>query len=347
MNELKLKFKKLKYIWNYFLSEFSYYHRLKKPLNNPDIFAIELTSQCNLRCVMCPHVIMQRAKSNMGFETFKKIVDNVEPYAFFIWLHSLGEPLLNPNVFDMIKYCKERGIKVGLSTNATVLNESNGRRLVEAGLDKIILCMESTEKETYEKIRVGGKFENVRNNIRRFLEVKKEMNSERPYTVVQIIQMKETASQIEAFKKEWVPLCDEVLVKVFSTWANQVSEIPVLADREQRYHKVLKKRQPCQLLWRNVVILSDGKVSPCCIDYEGKINLGNAAETPLKEIWNGPAMQNLREIHLNEDYQKAPVCDGCEEWLGGEEGKLYPFDSRLLQKIKNLIHKQKEENVAF
>ncbi len=339
--------KKLKYIWNYFLGDFSYYHRLKKPLNKPDVFAIELTSQCNLRCVMCPHPVMQRAKFNMGFDIFRKIVDNVEPYAFFIWLHSLGEPLLNPRVGEMIKYCKERGIKVGLSTNATVLNETNGRKLIEAGLDKIILCMESTEKETYEKIRVGGKFESVKNNIRRFLELKKELNSDRPYTVVQIIQMKETQAQIEAFRKEWEPLCDEVLVKVFSTWANQVSEIPVLSEREHRYHKQLKKRQPCQLLWRNIVILSDGKVSPCCIDYEGKINLGNAAETPLPQIWNGEPMQKLRELHLTEDYQAAPVCDGCEEWLGGEEGKLYPFDSRFLQKLKNLVHKQKEENVAF
>jgi len=124
---------------------------------------------------------------------------------------------------------------------------------------------------------------------------------------------------------------DEIWVKYFDTFANQVQGIKELSKPEHRYMPVIERRYPCSYLWYHMVVLCDGTVVPCGKDFDGKLALGNVKEITLSEIWKGKKMRELRERHLRGDYRIDP-CMECVEWPGGPHKRLYPIDLDFLKK---------------
>src|SRR5687768_16663915 len=143
----------------------------------PLTLAIEGTSKCNRSCSMCRRENVYFPLRHMDLRVFKKIIDEGKDFLEFAVPYGVGEPLLNPEIFDMISYCKEMHVPTGISTNATVLTDEASRKLIQAGLDYIIFAFDGATKETYEKYRKGADFEKVRSNIVGFLKIKKEMKS--------------------------------------------------------------------------------------------------------------------------------------------------------------------------
>jgi radical SAM protein with 4Fe4S-binding SPASM domain len=325
---------KIKFILNRLSGEYSYYHRKLPVRNNPEVFAIEPTNYCNLRCSMCPRKLMKRKIGYMDFELFKKIIDEVKEYNSYVWLHDFGESLFHPKIDLFIDYCADNGVMPFLSTNATILNEKNALKILNSKLETIILSLDGTTKETYEKIRVNGDFDETKSNILNFLELKKKMHKTKPYTIIQTIRMKETEKEIEAFKEQWRGIADNILIKKFSVWADQVAGIKNLSEEEQRYFPFRKERFPCSLLFKNVVVLWNGDVVPCCLDYDAKFVLGNVNENTLKEIWNSEKFNELRRNHIDGNYDN-PLCKGCLEWEGGAKNIFYPISGKT---FKTLLH---------
>ena len=148
---------------------------------------------------MCPtglH-IDTRPKGFMEWDLYTSIIDEIAPFAEAVVLHSWGEPLLHKRIMDMIAYAKERDLWVETSTNATQLTEEVARQLLDAGLDRIYLSMDGLTKETYEKVRVKGNFEEVLGNIERFLDLKHELGS--PIEAdIQIVRLSETDAEVES-----------------------------------------------------------------------------------------------------------------------------------------------------
>lgn len=325
----------LRHLWNHFLSERSYHSRRAVVLNRPTIFCIETTSICNLKCVMCPYKDMTRPNQMMDFEIFRKAVDEVHAYNGPIWLHHLGEPLAHPECFEQIRYAKSRGLECGISTNATLLNETRAAKLLESGLDRVILSMDGVTKETYERLREPANFEKVVGNIEAFLRRKREGGFRAPHTVVQLIYMKETEDQVQEFKRRWGPLADEVHIKMFSTWAEQVERITELSEAKHRYnpdHTLSDARHPCSYLWRNLVVLANGDVTPCCVDYDARMVMGNVREQTLAQIWNGERFVRTRRDHLAGRY--TDTCATCREWQGGPAQPAYPLGGGLWRELK-------------
>lgn len=326
----------VRYFANRLLSDYNYYHRKVNVNNKPEIFAIELTNYCNLRCVMCPRRLMKRKIGFMDFNLFKKIINQIKGYNDYVWLHDMGESLFHPQLELFINYCADNGIKPFLSTNATVLNGKNALKILNSKLDKLLLCLDGATQETYEKIRVNSNFDKVRNNILNFLKLKKKLGKSKPYSVIQIIQMNETEKEIETFKKQWDGLADEVLVKVFSTWAGQIEDIKKISKEEHRYYPFRKERYPCSLLWRNLVVLWDGDVVPCCLDFDGKFVFGNLNEEKLDEIWNSEKIQKMRMEQINNNFDNL-LCRECLEWSGDKKDVFYPLSWKMVKKVKSIF----------
>jgi MoaA/NifB/PqqE/SkfB family radical SAM enzyme len=262
---------------------------------------------------MCPNGTgaMKRKKGFLDFALFKKIVDEMAPHTDTAVLHIWGEPLLHPRIFDMIKYCASVAMKTEISTNATLLNENNSKRILDSGLEVIYLCLDGTTKETYQKIRRGADFEVTVKNIQRFLEMKKERALKKPFVNLQIIEMKETEQEIEKFKKIWdIPEVDNLNIKAFDSWAGQIPEIAGLNTRA----KLLpKKRFPCPNLWYHVHIYWDGTLVCCDRDFDAKYPLGNVSDGVMN-AWNGGKMVELRLKHVLNRLEDVPTCSGCTEW---------------------------------
>jgi MoaA/NifB/PqqE/SkfB family radical SAM enzyme len=123
----------------------------------------------------------------MDFQLFKKIIDEIAGKVHDVNLFHRGEPLLNSDLIPMIAYAAENGVKTRIHTNATLLNKELDRDIILSGLDLISFSFDGYTRETYEKNRIGAKFDESLANIINFLNVKKQLKSKKPYTVIQVI----------------------------------------------------------------------------------------------------------------------------------------------------------------
>jgi radical SAM protein with 4Fe4S-binding SPASM domain len=278
---------------------------------------------------MCPRKQMKRKLGAMDQKLFEKIILQTKEYSNFIWLHHMGEPLLDVNIDKKINFCKKHNIRVGISTNGTLLDEKNSRKLLNTDLDQILISIDGAVKETYEKIRRNGDFEKTVSNIETFLRLKKKLKKKKPSITLQIILMKETEEEINQFIKKWKPFnVEDILVKRFSTWSGYIPESETLAKPEHKYKKkAVKQRPPCYYLWHSVVILQDGGVVLCCKDFDGLVKVGDLKKQTLDEIWNSEKMTKLREQQIKGNFNN-PLCKNCQEWPD-----LYPC--ACLLNVKN------------
>src|SRR5262245_14063014 len=185
---------------------------------------IESTSICNLDCPMCPYPEMRIKKGNMTFDLFKNIIDQCDGKVFDVLLHMYGEPLVNKEIFKMIAYAKEKGVRItSMSTNLTLLTRDKGKQLIDVGLDKITLSFDGTDKETFEQVRLGANYEKCLDHLLGFLQLKKDTAAKKPFTVLQVIQMKQTEPGLKEFVDRFSKLNVDLLkVKSFDTWAGQI-----------------------------------------------------------------------------------------------------------------------------
>jgi len=287
---------------------------------------IEPTDHCNLRCVMCPNKDLPKEKKGyMDLALFQKIIDEAASSVFDVHLLHRGESLLHPRFFDMADYAREKSVRAKLHTNGTVLDEKKARRLLDSGLDQISFSFDGYDKETYERIRIGGDFEKTVQNIVRFLEIKKELRSKKPYTILELInfpdsRIKSDSESQKAFLTRFKALpLDKLVIKEYHNWAGETG-------------KVQKRKQysPCTFLWNALVIFWDGSVLPCSQDFFGYYILGNVKDTSLSEIWNNDKMTHLRQQHIEGTIDEFETCRECDrvwrdKFLGVPKEYLWKF----------------------
>jgi len=286
----------------------------------PDRMYIESTNLCNLDCIMCPTGLKQitRPKGYMEWDVFTAIVDEMAPWVKATTLHIWGEPLMHKRIFDMIAYCRQKGLRAEISTNATLLDERKAKGLLDAGLNTIYLCLDGFRPETYEAIRVKADYEKTNGNIRRFLELKSQGGYVQPYVNLQIIQMEKTMPEVDEFVSAWsLPGVDNINVKPFDSWGGQVERINDLrADDPANF--VPQQRYACPNLWYHVHIYWDGQIAMCDRDFNLAYDLGNVispnGEVEVMKNWNGPKMQELRRLHVTGQAHTVKPCDTCVEW---------------------------------
>ncbi len=280
----------------------------------PVEFALELAAVCNLECVMCPVPTTIRPKELMKPELFHRVVDEIADETGYVLLpQGFGETMLHPQWAELVGYAKERGIgPIIMLTNGTVLTEKNVQRVLELGVEALIVSIDGTTPETYAALRVGGKLDKVEANVRRLIEARGEATT--PKICMRIIRMKDTEDQIQAFFDRWVPLLhpsDEVRINEYNDWAGKVDDFSVegLDDNPNA------GRGPCRMLWRNLSVHADGKVSACCHDSEDELIVGDlAAGETVREVWNGEKLDALRRIHREGRFAELPICQACKAW---------------------------------
>jgi hypothetical protein len=254
----------------------------------------------------------------MDFDLFKAIVDEMAPHVKATTLHIWGEPLMHKRIFDMIAYCRHRGLRAEISTNATLLDKHRGQGLLDAGLSTIYLCLDGFRPETYESIRVKADYQRTNENIRGFLALKAAGGYVRPYVNLQIIQMEKTMPEIDEFVETWsLPGVDHINVKPFDSWGGQVEQISQLrADDPTTFVPV--DRYACPNLWYHVHIYWDGRIAMCDRDFNLNYDLGSVissdGQVEVLRNWNGPKMQELRRLHVEGQADTVSPCDTCVEW---------------------------------
>ena len=127
----------------------------------------ECSSLCNLRCTMCPlNTGLKRKQGVLTFDNFKKVFDQIKPA--YLNLTGIGEPFLNPDIFDIVKYAKKREAMVKFDTNAMLLIQENRRKILDTGIDLVSISIDGVDKKSYESIRIGSNFEKVTKHVKTY-----------------------------------------------------------------------------------------------------------------------------------------------------------------------------------
>jgi radical SAM protein with 4Fe4S-binding SPASM domain len=206
----------------------------------------------------------------------------------------------------MVRYAKEKGIpEVQFTTNGIPYTEKKIRDLVEAGLDRVIFSVDGADKETVEKIRLGLEYERLVENIHAFHRVRAEHGGAKPFIRVQMVRTRDNWDQVDRFIEIWKAWVDDIRI-------NDVT------DRGQGDHMAVGDqrtvgRQRCPQPWQRMVVSSDGKVVPCCLDWGKTWVIGDATQEPLAAIWRGARMEAMRDVQRQVRLDEVTPCRGCAE----------------------------------
>lgn len=318
---------------------YSYYHRWVNSIGHPRIMAIETTNACGLRCIMCPRNYMTRKVGFMKLDLFKKIIDQIKDYNDFVWLHLFGDPLLDRNIGEIIKYTEQAGIQSGISTNPIMLNEKAISTMMDNGLSRLVLSIDGTSAQTHNAIRVNSDYEKAMRNLRNFIDIKVKASLKKPQLILSFVTMDINKNEADEFRKMWsIEGIDQLWIKKMYTWNNEYEEINKLLDeKEYRKEHFMDPRLPCSEPWNQLTILWDGRVVPCCYDHDGKIILGDLNRQSIKEIWNGKEIKKLRRQLLTRRFDGNTLCAPCKErWGCANSNRIYPLDL-LFNSIKRKV----------
>lgn len=284
-----------------------------REIDFPIELGLELAAACNLKCVMCPVPTTSRPAQLMDPMLASAVIDELAGQRGFVLLpQGFGETMLHPRWAELVGDAAARGVRpIVMLTNATLLGEANRERLLALEVDVLVVSIDGVTPETYASVRVGGRLEKVEANVLGLLQARGARR--RPKLVLRIIRMQETAAEIDAFFERWRPHLgpdDEIHINEYNDWTGKVEDLSVDGLRAAP-----PARSPCRMLWRNLSVHADGKVSACCLDSEDELVVGDLTRgDTLAGIWNGERLAHLRRIHLDGRFDQLPICARCTSW---------------------------------
>jgi len=290
----------------------------------PFMLQVEPSSYCNLKCPYCPtgNDTMEREKRNLKLSEFKSVVDDMEKYLLFMVLWEWGEPTINPELPEMIKYASKRNIKTVTSSNAQLLtNNDLCERLLKSGLSTLIMALDSLNETKYNNFRRGGDFSKAINGIQNIVNMKKNIGS-KTLLNLRMVMTKENENEVDAitrFAKETG--VDKFTIKTVNPncQSHDFVDDENVMPSNPKYRRYLYEpnsckriisKSPCNRVWKMTSIYSNGDVVPCCYDYNSDMKIGNILDNPLTEIWMGEEYKKLRKKIFEGNY-KIPICDVC------------------------------------
>lgn len=290
----------------------------------PQTIEIETTTRCHLKCIMCEHAYWNEPDRDMSFEEFQKIV-NQFPYLRWIGLTGIGESFLNKNFLKILRFLKEKLVFIEIFDTFYLIDKEIARKLIDMRIDRIFASIDGATKRTYEKIRVGSNFERVMENVKNFLRLKKDSDSEIPGLVFHYIISKENIAEILPY----IELVDSIreggkvtiqfsqMLHGFQEVRDLFIEVPeeIMQKVEERTRELgigliwnpnVSKTKPaitkCRA-WMEPFVFVTGHVVPCCAgneanrrQFQKEYSLGNVFEKPFRKIWYSEKYRKFRQM---------------------------------------------------
>ncbi|MBV1880032.1 MAG: radical SAM protein [Pseudomonadales bacterium] len=285
----------------------------------PYLFVFEVTNVCNLKCPFCltgKGISGDRAVRHVTFEEAKKIIDEVGDYIYLLQLYTWGEPLLNKDIYKIIEYAKSKRIFVMISTNATVMNEKNNQKLIDSGIDYVMVAIDGGSQETYPQYRVGGNYNQVFENLSNLLEMKKKSGNTRPFVEWQFIVFRHNEHEVEETEK----IAYEIGINKFTPLPAYVEDKDWLPQGDKYKVEAFnpERLMDCDRPWTHLNYRADGGIASCCYEFYKKDDFGEAIHTPFSEIWNNEFFRESRKLIVQKRRGKTLdksdlICYDCLE----------------------------------
>lgn len=323
---------------------------LLKPLEVKDApihVIMEPTTFCNLKCIMCKRDKYISKPKHMKFAEFKTIIDKINPRK--LTFSGFGEPLIHPEIKEIITYAKQKKISLSSVTNF-VAPKISFEDLVESGIDLLEISIDGATSETYYNIRKGNYFAKIIENIEKIQTIKEEFNSPKPYLRFQFVIQKDNISEIS----QVVTLASRLKVDaiyfkpLFLAGINERRELLVGELSKDKVEEELLKAlkfgkhtniktnlndliknilpgywelsylgrkihsdfKKCPYPWFSVYITVEGKLHPCCFFTYFDESMGNILTEDLEAVWNSEKYQKFRKV-LCQGKAPHPRCEEC------------------------------------
>ena len=311
------------------------------PLDTPFVIFVDPSDACNFKCRFCPtsdRNLMKkvgRPWKQMSFELFKKIAVDMTKFpkkVEVLRLYKDGEPLINKNLADMIKYAKDIGAsnRIDTTTNAALLTKQKGKAIVDAGLDRINISIYGVSNEHYKDFSgVKLEFERVLANVRDFYEIRGGCEM-----LVKINGDTLSQTEKEIFLEQFGDYSDKIYIEhIMSCWPE--FELKDLAANSTKgiYGQNIMEVNTCPYPFYSFSINSDGLASVCFLDWGRKMIVGDASNESIQDIWNGYALKAYRKMFLNGKRKDHPICANCGQMTHGLPDNIDPFREKLLSTL--------------
>ncbi len=271
----------------------------------PPCVQIEPVSICNYRCLFCYQTdpkLTDKKNGHMGImplDRFKAVVDQLDGQVEAVTLASRGEPLVAPELPQMLAYMRGKFLASKLNTNASLLDERLCHALLEAGLQTLVFSADAADPVLYAKLRVNGHFDRVMKNIARFRDIRaRHYPQSKLITRVSGVYYCDEQNRAD-MDRVWGEMVDQVIFVNYNPWVDIYNAQPSLVDAH------------CSDLWRRTFVWHDGRVNPCDVDYLSTLSPGTLAEASLSAIWTGEAYQTLRSRHAAGHRREMTLCRNC------------------------------------
>ena len=290
----------------------------------PTFVSIEPANYCQLRCPACP--VGQRAANNthhkaqnMSWDTYLRILTQVQATAHTIQFYFQGEPLLNPLLPKMIARARVAGLFTVVSTNAQALTRSMAHELVKSGLHRVIVSIDGFSEESYATYRVGGDLHRALEGLQFLREAKAEYGSS-ICIELQVLRLRSNEHEWEWIKRHYKALgATRLVFKTAQLYDYQHGHSLMPTDErysrykkgeDGTYHLTRPRRRSCYRLWSGCVVTTTGEVLPCCYDKAGNHAFGSLMEQNLEQVWHNKNADDFRRQVL-QDSHAIPICREC------------------------------------
>ena len=265
------------------------------------VLDIELSNICQANCLMCPrYAIASRGLGIMQPETFKRIIESFAGIEVVFIFSGLGESLLNENIFDYLKLVKKKlpMVKTSLLTNGALLTKENMIKLMDSGLDNIVINIQSVDPRTYSLLTPGIEYGRVMRNVQQAIKIASVWKKINIKCVINEINK----TEIDSFAAYWQKYGNvDLIFQQIHSRAGYVNNPLIISTPD---HGITKR---CKIFTTNYFIAWDGKVLACCQDVEGKHVIGDIHVDTFKTL-------RERKLKIAEKNEYMDICAKCRDF---------------------------------
>lgn len=261
---------------------------------------VEITNICNMHCSFCPET--KRAKATMSKDEFEYIAKQITQYTDYVYLHVKGEPLLHPNLEEILDICKKYNLKVNISTNGTLLK---AKAKLLKNIRQLNVSLHSFEESDDKQLEnyLNDVLESADNLSKEGVIIRYKLWNDNTINnnniIIRRLEKKYNVDIQNASYGKDIKLEEGVFLSIKTPF--KWPEINSKSTQEGT----------CYGLRQQIAILVDGTVVPCCVDNNGDINLGNIFETTLDEIIASDKAQKIKRDFENNKCAHT-LCKRCE-----------------------------------
>ena len=279
---------------------------------------VDASSACNLACPACPTGagLVGRKRGHLPVSMFRWLMDELGDYLFEVEMHNWGEPLLNPNIAELISLVTAKKVGSILCTNFSIpFDAAKAEALVAAGLTQLGVSLDGASQETLEQYRVNANFERILQNIRLVNEAKEKLGSSSPRIIYSFHIFPHNQHEVPAARA----LAKELGIDFAADKGWVIGSDWDPDNPDNRYPLfTLPSAVGCGLLWDRAVVNNDGGVSSCEGSFFSEDDFGSIIDKSYMSVWNNRRFQDARgpvwEQPENSDAQSL-ICRQCPETL--------------------------------